>query len=248
MIISLFKRFQQLSLKRQLLWLFVIVFILPGIPFVLGSAAIVLYANWPSSAGKVSYEPVRPNISELWIVTHGKGDSANTWVKSVANKLEQNLSENSQALAVDWQEGAKDLLRCSRNASVIGEDLAEQMLAHKELKRVNFIAHSAGSFMAYQFCKTLKKHRSDVWVNITYLDPVSIYRGLWWDYGVEHFGRCADESVAYINNDDGVPGSNAPLDIVKTIDVTSSKPVDFSNGHMWPVVYFEQQLSREALP
>lgn len=241
MIAFLVKHYRSLTKQQLLLWLFLIVFIFPGIPFVLGSIGILLYANWPSSAGVVTHAPIKSDISKLWLVTHGKGDNANTWVLPMVAELKKQADQQTQVIAIDWQEGAQSLLRCSRNASVIGEELAETALKNTQLQQVHFIAHSAGSFMAYQFCKTLKKYRKDIQVSITYLDPVSVYRGLWWNYGVQHFGRCADASIAYINSDDAVPGSNVQLDFAKTIDVTALKPKDFSNGHVWPVEYFYQQ-------
>lgn len=228
---------------RRLLWWLVI---LPGIPFVLISIGMLLYANWPSSPGPWHMTSLNPQAQQLTLMTHGMGDNAESWATDLAELLRTRVSDTHSVAAVDWRVGAKSMLRCSRNASVIGERLASEVLHQApQLQQVHFIAHSAGSFMAYAFCREIKRRKPDMQVQTTYLDPNGIYRGLDWGYGTRNFGNCADRSRAYLHIGDGVPGSEEALEHAPSLDITALKPADMDNGHLWPVHYYLQQIRQQ---
>ncbi len=229
-------------MMRLLLWLV----IAPGIPFLLVSAAIIAYANWPGDTGLQEPEHWEPDLRKITLVTHGKGDSAEGWVASMVEQLRQQTSPREAVLGIDWSRGATNLFRCSRNADVAGRRLADLLLAHNpQLSEVEFIAHSAGAFMAYGLCQQIKAVRPEVQLRLTYLDPSGVYRGLWWNYGYRHFGSCADEALTIYNVGDGVPGSEAPPDHGEALDISALRPVDDPSGHLWPVRYYSDRLAAQ---
>lgn len=230
-------------LRLALFWLVVV----PGVPFVLGSAGILVYANWPGDSGLQEPTEWFPAAHKLTLVTHGKGDQAGGWVAKLTGLLRDRAGPAEQVIGIDWSRGASNVFRCSRNADVAGRQLAELVAEHSPvLTEVNFIAHSAGGFMAYGFCQQIKAIRPTIRVNITYLDPSGIYRGLWWNYGYRHFGSCADHSTTIYNVGDGVPGSEAPPIHGEALDISTLRPPEEQNGHMWPVHYFIQSLESEG--
>ena len=237
------------TIKKWALRLFIWLVVLPGIPFVVGSVAMLLYANWPASVENIHYQSIKPSTHTLTIVTHGMNDNAQSWANAMAEAINHSTKTGYQAIAIDWQPYAKDMLRCSRNASVIGQNLADSITQqYPNIKQVHFIAHSAGSFMAYGFCQRAKQQNPAIQIHNTYLDPVSVFRGIDWDYGENHFGRCADFAETYINVGDGVPGSNVPLANTFTFDITALKPKDYSNsGHLWPVDYYQEKVNQQQI-
>ncbi len=75
---------------------------------------------------------------------------------------------------------------------------------------------------------------------------MAIYGGVSLDFGIQHFGQCADFSDAYIDTGDGVPGSNELLPGAHTFDVTSARESSGYEGppHVWATVYYRQLAER----
>ena len=92
--------------------------------------------------------------------------------------------------------------------------------------------------------RELKKLEKKVVVHTTFLDPVGIYGGVDWGYGTRNFGSCGDVSDAYIDHEDGVPGSNEPLVNPHTFDVTRlKKQAGFAGSpHIWPIEYYRNAV------
>ena len=84
----------------------------------------------------------------------------------------------------------------------------------------------------------------------TYLDPVSVYSGLFWDYGLNHFGRCANFSDPYIDTEDTVPGSNQNLPHGYTFDVTQMRKDNkvVYPPHKWPTIFYINTLKNNQVP
>lgn len=232
-------------------WLWVLVLI-PGIPFTVASLLILGYSNIPLPLGnKVKINSVREDTEELIVLIHGKGDRPSSWADGFAEELRHSvLKEQQQVLTVDWGDYSTDLFRCTLNGRRIGRNLGRKLLSHKNIKRLHLIGHSAGSFVVYGMCEAVKKKDGNIFVQTTYLDPVSIYGGVDWGYGTRNFGSCADISDAYIDHDDGVPGSNEPLKHPHTFDVTAlKKPAAFSGSpHLWPIEYYRHAVTEGTLP
>ncbi|MBU0486080.1 MAG: alpha/beta fold hydrolase [Proteobacteria bacterium] len=242
------KRFLVFTLQQ---WLWIIV-IVPGVTFVTASLFIIGYSNIPWPLGnKIKMASVGNNIAELIVLVHGKGDSPSSWAEGFALDLESSLlNDQQQVVIVDWGAYSKDLFRSTLNARRIGHDLGQKLSAQKNIKRLHLIGHSAGSFVVYGMCEAIKKRNGNIFIQTTYLDPVSIYGGVNWGYGTRHFGSCADISDAYIDRDDTVPGSNEPLQHPHTFDVTALKEAAGFKGspHLWPIYYYRQAVLNQTLP
>ncbi len=244
------KRLYNHTLKFWLLMLLV----LPAIPPMGATVGLLIfsYFPWPVTFN-VEVPEVASHKEELIVLVHGKDDTAASWALPFAKRLEQRVvSQTQQLYAVDWSGYSDNLFRCSNNGRRIGWQLGEALAQHDSLKRVHLIGHSAGAFVVFGLCESLKQHNSSLIVQATYLDPLGIYSGVDWNYGPRNFGSCADISDAYIDVDDGVPGSNVPLDHAHTFDVTALKAaggeVYAGSAHRWPVDYYQGAVLRNALP
>lgn len=242
------KRFLGFSVR---FWLWILV-LLPGIPFVIGSIILLGYANIPLPLdGKVKIDPVNDNTEELIILVHGKGDSPASWANGFAHQLQKSiLNDHQQVLTIDWGEYSTDLFRCTLNGRRIGRNLGRILSKNNRIKRYHLIGHSAGSFVVYGLCEAIKKENRVLQVQTTYLDPVSVYGGIDWGFGTRNFGSCGDISDAYIDHEDGVPGSNEPLKHPHTFDVTNLKKEREYSGspHLWPIEFYCQEVLKNELP
>lgn len=245
------------SLKNKFLgrtlkfWLWILILI-PGIPFAVGSLFIVGYSNIPWPIGdSVQVGTIRDDIEELIVLAHGKGDTPSSWAEGFAHELERSvLNDGQQVVTVDWRDYSMDMFRCTLNGRRIGQEIGQKLIASKQLKRLHLIGHSAGAFVVYGICEAVKKKNGKIFVHTTYLDPVGIYGGIDWGYGVRNFGSCADISDAYIDHEDGVPGSDKPLKHPHTFDITALKKLERYNGspHLWPIEYYRQAVVTNSLP
>ena len=230
--------------KEQWIKLFIHIFITVPIGlFILVSCVIFIYIYWPSNAEKVGFE-LPSETQHLFIVSHGLKDSPSTWAQPLANKLNDNFPD-SKAIAVDWSQEANNAFKCSVSGMRIGERLGELISKQKGIKSVHLIGHSCGSFINLGMCEAIKSSSNIIKVQTTYLDPVAIYGGMFWQYGVDYFGSCADFSDAYIDTQDNVPGSNQALANSYSFNVTelkNNKDEDI-HPHLWPTKFYQEYLS-----
>lgn len=230
---------------------FLILVLIPGIPFFTASLFIVVYANlpWPME-NRLNFKKIDQNVRELIVLVHGKDDTPESWANGFAADLEAaHLQNDQQVFALDWEEYSKDMFRCSLNGRRIGHKLAQTILEKPNIKRLHLIGHSAGSFVVYGICETIKENDTAIEVQTTYLDPVSIYGGIDWKFGTRNFGSCGDISDAYIDTEDEVPGSNKPLKHPHTFDVTALKPqTEKISPHLWPIAFYRQAVLNQELP
>ncbi|MEM0911693.1 MAG: hypothetical protein AAGJ37_11995 [Pseudomonadota bacterium] len=238
---------------RTVKFWFIVLFILPGIPPLVATVGLVIfsYFPWPISFD-VNTPQLRQHQDELILLVHGKDDSPATWSDSFALELQQQvLDHNQQVATVDWQKYSTNIFRCSNNGRRIGRQLGKALAMNKDLKRVHLVGHSAGSFVVYGLCESLRHENPDVLVHTTYLDPLGVYSGMNWHFGTRNFGRCADISDAYIDINDNVPGSNVPVENAHTFDVSALRINDdeyTGSAHMWPIEYYRRAVLSEQLP
>jgi len=221
------------------LWLLVI---LPVAPFVIGTLLLVIYMLWP-----IDYDQLPPQLNvksgkPVVIIAHGLHSSPEQWSNALKQSIEQQQPQH-QVFALDWRPYSTNTFRCSIDGKRIGRLLASHLI-DKQIDSVDLIAHSCGSFVILGLCEELRAQDQQITINSTYLDPVSVYGGLWWNYGVSHFGQCADFSEAYIDTRDQVPGSNQALEHAYTFDVSSlSERAGYTgSAHQWPIYYYQQSI------
>ncbi|MGB1263376.1 MAG: hypothetical protein ACPG52_10730 [Cognaticolwellia sp.] len=239
-------------LLRWLWWLAVII---PGIPFVLLSVGFQLYAHWPRGYSEVTSIAIKPNSQYLTLSAHGVKDSPLSWSNALQNMIKHSNSAQLKGvpatqISLDWRPYSNNALVCSVTAKNIGAKLGEKIAQQPNIKAVHLIGHSCGSFVIYGLCEKLKQLKPAIKVQTTYLDPVSIYSGVFWRYGVDKFGDCADFSDSYIDTQDGVPGSNEKLKNAYTFDVTGKRLAEKLPyaPHAWPTHFYLEAYKNKQVP
>ncbi len=228
--------------------LFFILFILPTLLFLLTNAVIFAYIYWPASYKDIKLE-AKADTYHLTLISHGLKDKPDSWANPLKMQLAQprKNKKSKHIQSLDWQTHSTNAFKCSVNGLRIGKQLAQQASSLKELKSVHLIAHSCGSFINYGFCQEIKKLRPSTIVHTTYLDPASIYGGLFWQFGINNFGSCADFSDHYFDSSDGVPGSNVALKNTYSIDVTKARKQQDIHPHLWPTIYYLQLAKKKQI-
>ena len=235
--------------RGPLFWLTNVLVVLPGGCFVLASLTLMTYIYWPVSLDEAAMPDVEPSAEHIVIISHGLRDTAETWSDALKETLSSRTRE-VQIISLDWNPYAQNTFRCSVDGKRLGESLGSHLAASSNLQSLHLIAHSCGAFVSLGICESLREHRSDVAVQSTYLDPVTVYGGLFWDFGLERFGTCADFSDAYIDTGDDVPGSNQLLPATHTFDVTQARIKAGFEGspHMWPTVFYQRLAAAAMTP
>lgn len=242
-----------LSLHNQpkaikfLFWFFILI---PTLCFVVATIAYFSYLFWPHDISSATSFPINSQATHLTISAHGVKDSPENWSDNLLEPILLRSPMQSQYISLDWRPFSDNPLMCSVNAEKIGQAIAVRIANETQVKSIHAIGHSCGSFVIYSLCQSIKKSHPSIKIQSTYLDPVSIYAGVFWDYGVKHFGDCADFSDAYIDTGDSVPGSNSALKNAVTFDVTQARIEAKSDEppHNWPPQFYIKSLTTGTLP
>lgn len=230
--------------KRWMRLLFVVFIGLPVLSFLLASTMLLSYTYWPAKYSKITTPQIDPMAQHIFLIAHGLGDTTLSWtdpLKATLDAQNASRSDSTQVIALDWSAYSNAPFRCSTNGRRIGHILGKTLAESATLESVHLIGHSCGAFVVLGLCESLKEIRHDIQVQSTYLDPVSIYGAVFWNYGINHFGGCADFSEVYIDTEDGVAGSNQLIPNTHTFDVTNArKGTGFSQQpHVWPTRYYQ---------
>ena len=144
-----------------------------------------------------------------------------------------------------WSPYSDNQFRASANAERIGPILGKELARLPRLESIRLIAHSAGAYLLDPLCKAYREAVDrPARIEMTFLDPIGI-KGAWdFGYGYRNYGHCADFAQAFINVDDIVPGTNAPLKHAYNFDVTEAEARSrfTGRGHIWPVQFYLDQL------
>jgi hypothetical protein len=215
----------------------------------------LLTMHWPKDYQNVVNLRVDPEVEYLTLSAHGVKDTPASW----SDELQRAYSQiqqmpfsdlHKQHISFGWQPYSDNVLNCSVDGKKIGFQLGEQLARLPKLKGVHLLGHSCGSFVILGVCEALKERNESLSVQTTYLDPVSVYSGIFWDYGIKYFGSCANFSDAYIDTHDTVPGSNRALRNAYTFDVTQTRvknKLDYA-PHAWPTMFYINALKKNQLP
>ncbi len=235
------------QLIRWFIWLTVII---PGIPFILGSLAFIIFAFWPRDLSGVTGFKLNPGAEYISISAHGVKDNHTSWSDKLQQIMGVKTAVKQQNISLDWQKFADDVLICSVSGKRIGYQLGKRIALETQTKLIHAVGHSCGSFVVLGLCEGAKEFNKEIKVQTTYLDPVSVYAGFFWQYGIEYFGSCADFSDTYIDTQDTVPGSNQNLPNSYTFDVTAlkfDKKIQIA-PHNWPTKYYLSAYEAEQIP
>ena len=227
--------------------------ILPAVSFILSSAVIMAYIFWPTDLSRITMSSIDPAAENVVLLAHGLNDNPSSWSTELKYQFEQHLlkeQETSQVIALDWNPYSKSALRCSVHGKRIGAAIGYQMAKSTRLKSAHLIGHSCGAFVILGLCEILKSERSDIQIQDTYLAPVNIYGGIFWNYGSSHFGRCASFSDTYFDREDTI-GENrrAPINTYG-FDITSVRKIAgiALSPHTWPPEYYQQLVKAGTYP
>ena len=220
----------------------------PALSAVLGSAILLAYIYWPHQFDSIDFSRFTTARPELIILAHGVRDNTTSWVDPLRD-VYRNNGFDGDVLPVDWSKYAGSSVSCAIEGRRIGELIGERVAHSTRVRSVHLIGHSCGAFVVYGACMAIKEKRPDIVVQATYLDPVSVY-GPFWNYGLSHFGYCADYSESYIDTEDDVPGSNQLVPNTHTYDVTATRSPDHRDvrPHNWPTIYYRNLVETKREP
>jgi len=242
--------------KKTLFRLFVIIFIvIPGIPFILATFGLLAYSFWPRDFSDTTDFSIEKNAQYITLSAHGVKDSPASWSVQLQSAMSlyspvQLEAFNQQYISIDWQKFSTNVFICSVAGKNIGFEIGKRIATETNIKGVHVIGHSCGAFITLGLCQGIKSVNSTIIVQTTYLDPVSVYGGIFWNYGLKHFGSCADFSDSYIDREDGVPGSDQALQHSVTFDVTEIRRNGKYNiaPHVWPTAYYIDAYKNTKVP
>ncbi|GHF97051.1 alpha/beta hydrolase [Thalassotalea marina] len=245
---ALFRKFYQRH-TPLVFWLLFFLIYFPVVSFVVVTLVLLGYIFWPFTPYQISVP--QSESTHVIVVSHGLKDNADSWAIDLKEALKEK-NPQAEVIALDWQRYADNAFTCSVNGRRIGEIVAKKLMANQHLKRVEVIGHSCGAFVNLGICEGLKSQTLEgqsVIVNSVYLDPVSVYGGVFWHYGLNHFGQCADASNTYFDTDDNVPGSNQAPKHSQGVDITALKSEANFLGkpHTWPIYYYIEQIKNATL-
>ncbi|MFC1838642.1 hypothetical protein ACFL1N_03600 [Thermodesulfobacteriota bacterium] len=230
--------------KQETLWLKLILYLLVAIPggaFIFVSIGTLVYIYRPIDYSQIKMPVSNPGDKHVFVLAHGVRDTTASWSDPLKHELEEK-NPDARVISLEWKPYSESTLRCSVDGRRIGNIIGKKLAAGKNLESMHLIGHSCGSFVILGICEAVKSVRNDVSIQTTYLDPVSVYGGLLWNYGINRFGGCSDFSDSYIDTGDTIPGSNDLIPHTITFDVTAVREkVKFEGSpHVWPTVYYQQ--------
>jgi len=217
---------------------------------IISAIVVQAYMYWPIDIPTQPIKP-KPEADTLVVMFHGAGGPEKEW-QNLVLRVSQ-AAEKNPAIQVEnilWLPWSKDFFRAAVSGETIAKNIGEQIAVAKQIKTVHLIATSAGSYGLRSFCEVIRERRGEqVFVKMTYLDPVGVKGLVDFFYGQRNYGQCADDAEVFFNRDDYVPGSNAPLPHARSVDVTFvSEKKDFvGDGHSWPVRYYAEYIVANAL-
>ena len=165
---------------------------------------------------------------------------------------------------LDWQEFRGTLLTAAYDGEAFGESIADILWnqCHQDqftYSSIHCVGICVGAFAANACANVLsefRQHETDPsvpYLRLTLLDPFTSRGVLGSSYGDDNFGLTVDYAEQYLNTDDPVPSTNAPLPLCACIDVTGALERDSfelpenESYHCWPLVYFARYGYKDSV-
>ncbi|KAG7346513.1 lipase [Nitzschia inconspicua] len=209
-----------------------------------------LFIKDDSPRDKLLPPSVTSNIQHATLVFHGSGGQ-DAYTDALMEQLRKG-DPSQYTQMVEWSLYSSNIFQASFNGERIGQMAAKELVdlfpKGNNLQTVHLIGVSVGCFAADSAARRLKQILDDShgtssstrpFVQLTLLDPFT-QRGIFGlGYGNQVFGVAADYTQQYLNTDDPVPSTNAPLLNSVCYDITNLRPENIF-GHDWPVIYYCQ--------
>jgi hypothetical protein len=211
-----------------------------------GCLALELYARLPSRVAVVPLG-LAPGTRTVILLFHGRRGRDEPTLAALEQGF-RTLTANRSDVVVRryaWTPHSDTRFRSAQNGARIGALLGAELAGSAAVEAVHLVGHSAGAYLLDPLCEALRERATrPVHVEMTFLDPIGFQGAFDWGWGARHYGACADYAEAFINTDDGVPGTNAPLAQAFNVDVTAAgrRAAVAAGGHRWPVRYYLGQL------
>jgi hypothetical protein len=200
--------------------------------------------------GIILLEPATPSIFIIFPGARGLDEYTHR-IKSEVQASDAFYESARLTICYDWKRFMGSFLTAAYNGQRVGQQLALDFLAkleaHNSTIDIHAVGISVGAFAADSFISEVKKQKergSNSYCRLTLLDPFTS-RGIFgWKNGKKHFGLSADYCEVYLNTDDPVPFTNAPLPNACNFDITSAAerktfaPRAGDSMHSWPAAYF----------
>jgi hypothetical protein len=213
---------------------------------VVASLALEVYARLPS---RIAVAPLAlpPATRHAILLFHGRNGRDEPTLAALTRRFGALAAARPATIVRSyvWSPHSDTRFRSERNGARIGTVLGAELGAMPALESVHLVGHSAGAFVLDALCEALRSSaQHPVRIDVTYLDPIGFRGAFDAGWGARHYGECADYAEAFINTDDPVPATNAPLAHAFNIDVTGAgRRARFEGGgHRWPVRYYLGQL------
>ncbi len=250
-----FFKISKLNKKIVFRWFIILFIVVPVVPFILSTIGLLAYSFWPRDFTESTNFTINEKTEYITLSAHGVKDSPASWSDQLMSLMreyppKQIANLHQQTISIDWQDFSKNVFICSTAGKQLGFEIGTRIAKQINIKGVHVIGHSCGAFVALGICKGVKSDNTNIVVQSTYLDPVSVYGGIFWDYGLENFGSCANFSDSYIDTEDSIPGSNQALQHSITFDVTNIRRNGEYNipPHVWPTKYYIEFYKKESVP
>lgn len=208
-------------------------------------------------------------VRDITVIFHGAGGE-DAYTDDLLKTLCKSIDGDGTNIVkmINWEADSADILQASVKGAKIGKELAKTLCSSiyasgdsnaSRVTNIHAIGISVGAFAADSFLDALSKENKSTakkkntpvknfHCQLTLLDPFQQKAVLGVGYGNKYFGiadRGVDYAQQYLNTDDPVPSTNAPLQHCATIDVTALRPPEIF-GHDWPLVYYTEELKRNA--
>jgi len=206
-------------------------------------------------------------VKDITVIFHGAGGE-DAYTDDLLKTLCKSIDGSGTGIVkmINWEADSADILQASIKGTKIGKELAKTLCSSmyasdnintSRVANIHAIGISVGAFAADSFLDALSKENKStaknkntavkkLYCQLTLLDPFQQKAVLGVGYGNKYFGiadRGVDYAQQYLNTDDPVPSTNAPLQHCATIDVTALRPPEIF-GHDWPLVYYTEELKR----
>jgi len=250
-----FIKINQLNKKTLVRWFVILFILIPAIPFILSTLGLLAYSFWPRDFTETTQFIIEEKTQYITLSAHGVKDSPASWSDPLMSLIQQFPSKEianlqHKTVSIDWQDFSSNVFVCSTAGKQIGVEIGKEIAKKPSIKGVHVIGHSCGAFVAFGICQGIKSANASIIVQSTYLDPVSVYGGIFWKYGLDNFGTCANFSDTYIDTEDSIPGSNQVLPHSFTFDVTNIRHKGQYNvpPHVWPTKYYMDSYHKGNVP
>ena len=97
-----------MTIKKLFRWLWIILVIIPVVPFIIGSIGFIVYAHWPRNYSSITTLDINDVSEYITISAHGVKDNSKSWSyalqvdMSLSSYLKlQNIAQDN--ISLDWR-------------------------------------------------------------------------------------------------------------------------------------------------